>query len=217
MNKIIYGRIYVHKNKINGKCYVGQSIRKNVKERWRRGKGYIESPHFYKAIKKYGWDNFEHIILPEIYSNHEDLNKAEIEMIAECNSYNNGYNLTLGGEGRNSSHSYKLSKEHKAKISAALKGKKKSAETRAKMSTAQKNRELSEEAKDNIRAAQLGRKMSEETKAKISATSKGRKISEETKAKMSAATKGFKHSDESKAKMRESWKKRKTKKLIKEK
>ena len=38
--------IYIHRNKINGKVYIGQT-----KETWQRrargGAGYISSPHFY--------------------------------------------------------------------------------------------------------------------------------------------------------------------------
>ena len=56
--------VYQHKNKINGKNYFGITS-KNPEERWKKGEGYKSSPHFYLAIKKYGWDNFEHNILFE--------------------------------------------------------------------------------------------------------------------------------------------------------
>ena len=56
--------VYMHKNKINGKVYIGITYQ-NVKYRWRKnGEGY-KKQKFYNAIKKYGWDNFEHIILFE--------------------------------------------------------------------------------------------------------------------------------------------------------
>lgn len=55
--------IYLHKNKINHKCYVGQTCQK-PEQRWgRNGQGYYQQSYFYRAIQKYGWDNFEHIIL----------------------------------------------------------------------------------------------------------------------------------------------------------
>lgn len=55
--------IYLHRNKINNKCYVGQTCQK-PEQRWgRNGWHYHEQPYFYRAIEKYGWDNFEHIIL----------------------------------------------------------------------------------------------------------------------------------------------------------
>ena len=55
--------VYCHINKINNKTYVGITSKKNPYERWRNGKGYADTPHFGAAIKKYGWDNFEHIII----------------------------------------------------------------------------------------------------------------------------------------------------------
>ena len=58
-------KIYIHKNKINGKIYVGQTSYKNPNSRWRYGEGYKKSVKFYNSIKKYGWENFEHLILEE--------------------------------------------------------------------------------------------------------------------------------------------------------
>lgn len=49
--------VYIHKNILNGKVYVGQTC--NLSERWRNnGKNYFNSIKFYNAIKKYGWDNY---------------------------------------------------------------------------------------------------------------------------------------------------------------
>ena len=55
--------VYQHKNKINNKVYIG--ITSQIPERrWgSNGCNYKSSPHFYSAIQKYGWDNFEHNIL----------------------------------------------------------------------------------------------------------------------------------------------------------
>lgn len=58
--------IYMHTNKINNKKYIGQ-IKQNPERRWREGgKGYVDSPKFWNAIQKYGWDNFEHEIIEVI-------------------------------------------------------------------------------------------------------------------------------------------------------
>ena len=55
--------VYQHKNKINGKVYIGITMKKKKKRWGSNGCNYKSSPHFYAAIKKYGWDNFEHNIL----------------------------------------------------------------------------------------------------------------------------------------------------------
>ncbi len=55
--------VYQHKNKINGKIYIGITMQEPEKRWGSNGCNYKSSPHFYAAIKKYGWDNFEHNIL----------------------------------------------------------------------------------------------------------------------------------------------------------
>lgn len=69
--------VYIHKNKVNDKIYVGITGR-TVEERWGyNGNGYYRNKHFYDSILKYGWDNFEHIIIKEGLSQEEagNLNK----------------------------------------------------------------------------------------------------------------------------------------------
>lgn len=93
----IEGRIYVHRNKINGKHYVGQTIQEDIENRWREGKGYKGNQVFKKAIEKYGWENFEHIIVPEIFRTQKELNEAEVRYIEKYDSIKNGYNILPGG------------------------------------------------------------------------------------------------------------------------
>ena len=89
--------VYKHTNKINGKVYIG--ITRNQPEvRWgRNGSGY-NFQLFGKAIKKYGWENFDHEVLYENLS-HEDANAKEIELIKKYKATDNkyGYNVALGG------------------------------------------------------------------------------------------------------------------------
>ena len=100
--------IYMHKNKINSKIYIGITCQK-VEKRWDKGRGYSHNAIFSRAIDKYGWDNFEHIILFEELSEKEAKDK-EIELIEKYNSNNKkfGYNITIGGE---SNHKYETIEE----------------------------------------------------------------------------------------------------------
>lgn len=88
--------IYIHKNKINGKIYVGQTCQ-DPERRWRKGEGYKDSPRFYNAIRKYGWDNFEHIILEKNLT-FEKANENERKWIStyKSNEEEFGYNITPG-------------------------------------------------------------------------------------------------------------------------
>ena len=89
--------IYLHRNKINGKVYIGQTCQKPEK-RWNYGHGYKNCPRFYSAIVSYGWSNFEHIILEDNLTS-DEANEKEQYYIKKYNSQNPdlGYNLTEGG------------------------------------------------------------------------------------------------------------------------
>lgn len=87
--------VYIHRNLINGKVYIGQTC--NLSERWRcNGKNYSTSVKFYNAIRKYGWDNFSHEVLYDNL-NQEAADILEKELIEKYDSINNGYNLKGGG------------------------------------------------------------------------------------------------------------------------
>jgi len=95
--------IYRITNKKNGKVYVGQT--KNTAEhRWRSHiccalRGDVDYP-LYRAFRKYGVDGFIFEVLEECPDNM--LDEREIAWIAALNSRvnQNGYNQTLGGNGR---------------------------------------------------------------------------------------------------------------------
>ncbi len=91
--------VYMHINKINNKKYVGITSRK-PEIRWQNGTAYKRNPHLNSAIQKYGWGNFDHIILHTNLS-YEDACMYEKKYIKDLNLKNNkyGYNMTDGGEG----------------------------------------------------------------------------------------------------------------------
>lgn len=91
-------KVYKHTNKINNKIYIGITQQK-LEKRWQRGYGYKEQSYFYNAIKKYGWDNFNHELLFDGLTE-EQAKEKEIELIKYYKSNNRkyGYNLSQGGE-----------------------------------------------------------------------------------------------------------------------
>lgn len=89
--------VYCHINKINGKKYVGIT-KQNPETRWHSGNGYNNNEYFWRAIKKYGWENFDHKILYENLTK-EEAEKIEIQLIAEWKTTDRayGYNIANGG------------------------------------------------------------------------------------------------------------------------
>ena len=90
------GIIYKITNKVNGKSYIGQT-RYTIEFRWKQHQHKKDNTYFHNAIKKYGIENFSIEILEECNIN--DLNSREIFYIAKYDTFNNGYNLTIGGDG----------------------------------------------------------------------------------------------------------------------
>ena len=97
--------IYKITNCVNGKCYVGQT-KQSLKKRWgqHKAEGKSQRDHhqfqsLYRAMKKYGVDNFTIECLQECKE--EELDELEVYWIGRLDTYRNGYNMTIGG-------SYKL-------------------------------------------------------------------------------------------------------------
>lgn len=110
--------IYRHKTP-NGKVYIGQT-KKAPHDRWKaNGLGYTCHEHgfFWKAIRKYGWENIRHEILAEGLSK-EDADRLEKFFIAlyQSDQREYGYNATSGG-----TSGYVYSEQSKRNISEGLK------------------------------------------------------------------------------------------------
>lgn len=164
--------IYTITNKTNGHRYVGSSV--NLDKRFRSHRRTLRKEthrnrYLQRAWNKYGDNAFSFEVLEE----------CEPEFLVSMeqwwmNMLCPEYNICLVAGSSLGIKKGPLSEEHKAKVSAALKGHKISKETRAKISAANKGRKFSEEALANIRAAirPAGWKHTKEALAKISVASK---------------------------------------------
>lgn len=218
----VYGLIYFVLNTIDGKYYVGQTVR-SLKVRWPEHiykakyskKNSSINFYFYNALNYYGYKNFEVRTLFTC-SNQEDLDSAEIFFISLFDSSNQkvGYNSSKGGCGG------KKTEATKAKISSSRVGIKQTPESRKNISEATKGipkprtpehqanltasltgKKRSPEACANIGRGQKGKKCSPEHCAKISIALSLRVCSDETRKRLSEANKGRKHTSEAKANM----------------
>ena len=107
--------LYCFTNTINSKRYVG--ITSNIQRRYNQHKsGRNRCPVFSSAIKKYGFENFEFVVIKENLTC-EEAKLLEKEFIKNFNSMvPNGYNRTEGGDA-----SVKHNEESRRKISESNK------------------------------------------------------------------------------------------------
>ena len=97
--------IYLITNKINQKQYVGKTEYNNIQDRWKEHcrdykKPHIEKRPLYAAMQKYGIENFAISPIEEVVSPDVNLEERESYWIQYYNTYANGYNATLGGDGK---------------------------------------------------------------------------------------------------------------------
>ncbi len=115
--------IYCFKNKINGKCYIGQSLklRRRIYKHITNFKTNLYDAPLYRAFGKYGLDNFEVFVLDTFTDTNNSklkniLDDLEKKYIKEYNSYGpTGYNQTYGGDA--GVLGLKMTDEQKATIS----------------------------------------------------------------------------------------------------
>lgn len=149
--------IYGWKNKTNNKWYIGQTKHDTLEERsYSTGYGYKNCKKFYRAIKKYGWENFDGFILEKVEP--ENADEKEAFYISFYDSMKNGYNSTSGGqngfrisdETKNmiSIKKSEVSNETRKKLSKAISGIVRSTETKEKISNSQKKKIICIETKE---------------------------------------------------------------------
>ena len=163
INNEYVGCIYKATNIISNKSYIGQTIRNfeiRKKEHIRNSinlKHKDFNCHFYRALRKYGKDNFIWEII-EIYKNsdknivYEMLFKLEEFYVNKYNSFKKGYNSDIGGKGS--------------------KGRIVSNETRLKLRKIHLGKKMSTETKELLRNQRLGKKLSPEHIQKIKLNTK---------------------------------------------
>lgn len=157
--------IYKITNKINNKCYIGQSV--NLESRIKSHKSMLKHHNedndlLNKATKKYGYENFEIEIIK--YCKENELDFFEKYYINFYNSYKrkNGYNIELGG----STHKH-LSEEQINRMKNSKKGKLTGIDNPfyGKKHTQLTKNKISEKQKGNKYC--VGRIISQETRNKI--------------------------------------------------
>jgi len=143
--------VYQHINKINGKSYIGITSQPTYRRWGKDGQKYCECPHFWHAIQKYGWDNFDHKILYTGLT-HDEACETEKRLISEMQTNNPefGYNLSSGGDGHDSELMIQKWKdpEYKKDMSSRMREAWKDPEKRKRRSDAAKERWVNPEFRE---------------------------------------------------------------------
>lgn len=194
-----YGVVYKTTNLINGKIYIGKTIKTGNKLKCYFGSG-VSIIH---AIKKYGINNFKKDIMAEA-SSEDELNALEIYYIKEYNSMDIkiGYNILQGGEGFNSKTASETSKKmwrnpvFREKISKSIKESYKNPEIKARKKIIME--EISRRDDVNLKKSIASKKMWEDEayKKKVSNLIKISKNTEESKRGTSLFQKEYKNRED---------------------
>ncbi|MGE3319977.1 MAG: GIY-YIG nuclease family protein [Candidatus Berkiella sp.] len=203
-NRIHY--LYRVTNKINGKIYIGQTVKPSARWWQHRNDSVDPKVPFHFAIKKYGSHNFEFEIIASC-KGFDNANEMETVLVAQYDSYvsnGKGYNASHGGMNAPKTEAFKqMMRDYHASLTP---------EERVEISRQQSEatyrqiaekghpaagRIVTEEEKELHRKARLENPIeyTKELRQKMSETHIGLKDSEETKAKKAESAK-------------EAWKKR---------
>ena len=192
--------IYVHENKINGKKYIGQTSKSLERRSRANGIGYHHNQYFKEEIEKYGWDNFNHIVLFENLDS-DIADEIEKSLIAKYNTMDEryGYNIQSGGKATvgikyNKSHCKNIS-ERMMGVKNPMYGRNYTDEERKIVSkrfkgTKQTIEHIEKRKMYGAKNPMYGKKVSEETRKKISLAGMGRKPSLDTRRKLSRTKQG---------------------------
>lgn len=149
-------KVYIHLFP-NNKRYIGVTTNPTY-IRWVRGYGYKKQPHLYNAIKKYGWDNIEHIVYE--VDTESEMFYLERYLISFYQTTNPkyGYNKSIGGDrGGLGNH---ITEWHKDRIRESNRTRTVSAETKLKISLSKKGHRIgpfTQEHRDKLRESHIGK------------------------------------------------------------
>lgn len=163
--------IYKATSKTTGKAYIGISVNftRRQKVHYKLSIEGTSTTRFHNALRKYGWEDFVWEFLEQC-ENREMLCEREVYWISFYDTFKNGYNLTVGGDGN-----ICPSEETLKKQSISRKGRKFSDEWKKAISDGNKGKKKSEEHINSLKIARNKRPLySEETKQKMSKSSKGK-------------------------------------------
>ena len=152
----------------NKKVYIGVTGL-NVEKRWGRNGILYKGQPFHEAIKKYGWNNIEHLIVYRT-SSKDDAERKEKELISEykSNDAEFGYNSEIGG----GIHYH--TDETRQKMSLTRKGQPHSEAHNKAVAESLKGKKLTPEHIENIKKSHTGYVMPESQKKHISESCKGK-------------------------------------------
>lgn len=177
--------IYKATNTQTGKSYIGFDSKWPRRRKYHERMAQKDNPrlHFHRALNKYGINTFEWEILFQGWDRDYVLDQCEPHFISEHNTFNDGYNLTLGGEGNRG-----LRFKHTPEARAKIKKSQTESNSMAGKTPWNKNKSMSIETRQKLSNAHKGRKspkkgipMSDEQRQKLSDYYKGRPKSEEWK------------------------------------
>ena len=203
--------IYQIRHVASGRIYVGQTVdfgRRWAKHRLELNRGRHHNPHLLAAWEMYGPDAF--VFEPLIICRLNDLDLYE-----QCvlDGFSPEFNWAKTASSR---RGVPMSAETRAKIGAALKGRKRPAEFCEKLRVANFGKVASPESKAKMRAAKVGRPLCPEHAAKVAHNNRtrvrtpeeyesrrGRKCDPAVVAKSAEARRGQKRTPEQRARMSE--------------
>ena len=94
--------IYKATSATTGKVYIGQTsqtLQDRTSQHNSHAFGHQYNYHFHNAIRKYGAEDFTYEVIEDGIKSVEILNERERYWISYYNSYYDGYNSTMGGDG----------------------------------------------------------------------------------------------------------------------